>query len=332
MHADDKSTGVDHEDIESKEDWAVVVVHGVGLPARGATRDAVCDAIGRIKRNVHEAPYDPEHSGDKDTASLDARHLSIDGNNVHVVEAFWGAASEVRLSGWHIFQAIFSMLFGLRALCGAALRGHSWAVRAAAAIPFTLARWIIVPVHLFAAWIALWFLVFAWPLGLSSINPDTQRADTATTYLTTHEGWFFWTCISAIGFGLLAIATACARIRDYRGWIALDMAVAFTLLATLSLGLTDRGGRIIGTDPKTIAQTVATHCVNRIPSDSAQCTTDMNCSDSIASLIWGAATKAGETGSKLCEIAARNTPIDEKQVNGIGRTLALMDFTGDVAL
>ncbi|MEO0619844.1 MAG: hypothetical protein AAFZ01_11280 [Pseudomonadota bacterium] len=319
-------------DDQVKENWAVVVVHGVGLPEPGATRDAVCDAIARVKRDVRDAPSTAKKAENESNASPNARHLSIDGHNVRVVEAFWGAASEVQLSGWHIIQAIFSMLFGLRALSGAALRGHNWVVRTAAAIPFFLARWIIVPVHLFAAWIAISFLIFVLPLDLTSITPDTPSAATTPTYLTSHDAWFFWTCLSGLGIGLLAIAAALAQFFSYRGWIALDMAIAFTLLATVSLGLTERGGQSLGTNPKAIAQTVATHCVDRIPRESAQCSDGMNCSDTVASLIWGAATTASESGAKLCEIAARNTPVDEVQVKGVGRTLALIDFAGDVAL
>ena len=136
----------------TNKNWAIAIVHGLGTPEPGETREAVCKGIQEIKRDF--AP-DEVLGKSNDCRTAFSHDWAVGEGRAKVAEVFWGDLSLVRGTIPDMIRAMCSNLYGAVYVNSRALQRTSKFTRFLPIIPFYLVRWIVLPLHLVAVCLAV---------------------------------------------------------------------------------------------------------------------------------------------------------------------------------
>ena len=284
--------------------WAIAVVHGVGTPHPGETLTELCKGISRVRPDFLPVPSDIEHTSASDGTKLTTRSFTTDDGDVRAVEVFWGDISRTRGTIGELLRAVFLNLFGLLHICRGALRQADGFTRTIAIVPFQLARWVILPLHILSLATAVIIGLVVW---LSASPNVLQTQD----YLTSEQGVFLLILGVLFAIGVIAgVRRTVAGGRHFK-LFAGDILVALTAFAFLSALLT-----------LTSVQSWFRACEGlAAPPGQFE----------FLDYLWGIITgrPAHNVGEFVCNLLVASTPIEKTL--GIGKYIAINEFVGDAA-
>src|SRR5262245_41522981 len=286
----------------SNKNWGIVVVHGLGTPDPGETKDAVCAGIRGIVPEFAPAQSSNAPVLDK-RASVAAQDWAFaDGGRARVAEAFWGDLSLVRGTAIDMLLALCINLYGAVYVNSRTLQNNHKFIRVLPAVPFYLVRWVVLPLHLLA-------LALALPMALWIAVSPNSLGPWSGDYLTSNNGLFLWLTGSIACAAIVAAAWLRRREQSSVRPQAWDFAAAVAVAAVISALC---GIRSVGAWFQTCAKAPGSNTAG------------------LYGVLQDLFAGRFALNNEICLLIVSNTPIN-RDVTGIGRYIALNEFVGDVA-